>query len=131
MTLYYFINIEYKIEFQEPVIFLWGRNTETLEKKMFRVLGFRPRFYVPENEDVPQSSAILEINSGFKSIFNEPCKQIMTQIPSDVAKLRQFFIKTFQADIPFTRVFLIETNILTKFEAPDKDEVHYSELRGS
>lgn len=130
MTKYHFINIEYRTEFQEAVLLLWGRNIETLEKKMFRVIGFKPRFYVPEYDEVPQSSAILAINSGFKSIYNEPFKQIITQIPSDIPKLRQYFTKTCQADIPFTRTFLIESGILTKFTAPDKDEIHYNELIG-
>lgn len=130
MTLYHFINIEYRTEFQEAVIFLWGRNTETLEKRMFRVIGFKPRFYVLESEQVPQSSAILEINSGFHSIYKEPFKQIVVQIPSDIPKLRQYFTKSCQADIPFTRTFLIEMRILTKFEAPDKDEIHYNEITG-
>lgn len=129
MTLFHFINIEYKTEFNEAVIFLWGRNTETLEKKMFRIIGFRPRFYVPENEQVPQTSAILEIKSGFKSINNEPFKQIQTQIPSDIPKLRVYFTKTCQADIPFTRTFLIESGILTKFEAPDRNEINYTEIQ--
>jgi DNA polymerase elongation subunit (family B) len=131
MTLYHFINIEYKTEFNEAILFLWGRNTETLEKKMFRVLGFKPRFYVPESEEVPQSSAITSIKSGYKSIHGEPFKQLTTQIPSDIPKLRQYFTKTCQSDIPFTRTFLIESGILTKFEAPDKEEVQYTEIIGS
>ncbi len=131
MTRYHFINIEYRTEFQEAVLLLWGRNIETLEKKMFRIIGFKPRFYVPEHEEVPQSSAILAINSGFKSIYNEPFKQIITQIPSDIPKLRPYFSRTCEADIPFTRVFLIQTGILTKFEIPDKEEVNYSEVLGS
>ncbi len=130
MTQYHFINIEYRTEFQEAVLLLWGRNIETLEKKVFKIIGFKPRFYVPEHEEVPQSIAILAINSGFKSIYNEPCKQIITQIPSDIPKLRQYFTKTYQADIPFTRTFLIESGILTKFTAPDKDEIHCNEITG-
>ena len=131
MTLYHFINIDYRTEFQETTILLWGRNTETLEKKQFRIIGFSPRFYVPENEEVPQSSAITSITSGFKSIHNEPFKQITTQIPSDIPKLRGYFSHTCQSDIPFTRTFLIELGILTKFEIPDKDEIHYTEIIGS
>lgn len=130
MTKYHFINIEYRTEFNQAVILLWGRDIETLEKKMFRVIGFRPRFYVPENEPVPQSSAITEIKSGFTSIYGEKFKQLFTQIPSDIPKLRQYFTKTCQADIPFTRTFLIESGILTKFTTPDKDEIHFNELTG-
>lgn len=131
MTKYHFINIEYKTEFKETVILLWGRNTETLEKKMFRIVGFKPRFYVPESEQIPQSSAITSVTSGFKSIHNEPFKQITVQIPSDIPKLQVYFTHTCQSDIPFTRTFLIELGILTKFEAPEKEEVLYTEIIGS
>jgi DNA polymerase elongation subunit (family B) len=130
MTQYHFINIDYRTEFNESIILLWGRNIETLEKKMFRIIGFKPRFYVLEHEEVPQSSAIVEIKSGFKSIFGEKFKQISVQIPSDISKLRQYFTKTCQADIPFTRSFLIELGILTKFTAPDKTEIHFNEILG-
>ncbi len=131
MNKYHFIKCEYKLESQEPVIFLIGRNKDTLEKKIFRVIGFQPRFYVPENEPVPQSSKIIGIKSGFKSIFNEPCKQITVKIPSDVKELRAYFKKSFQADIPFTRLYLIESGIRTFFEVlDDMDEIHFSQVKG-
>lgn len=131
MTLYHFINIEYRTEFEDTIIYLWGRDISTLEKKMFRVFGFRPRFYVPEEETVPQTTAIVAITDGFVSIHGERFKQLTTQFHSDIPKLRQYFSKTCQADIPYTRVFLIETGILTKFTAPDnKTDVHYNEIQG-
>ena len=130
MTKYHFIKIEYRIESNEPILYLWGRTLDTLEKKLFRVIGLRPRFYVLESEAVPSSPTIIEVKSGFKSIFSDNCKCIYTQIPSNVKDLRKYFTKTFQADIPFTRMALIELGIKTFFEVPDKEELHYTELKG-
>jgi DNA polymerase elongation subunit (family B) len=127
---YYFIKAEYKVENQETMIYLWGREIETLDKRMFKILGFKPRFYVLESEPVMKTSAIREVKSGFKSILGEPCKMIVVNIPSEVKELRKFFTKTFQADIPFTRVFLIELEIRTWFDVPDKTELNYTELTG-
>lgn len=128
---YYFIRCEYKVENDTPVIFLWGRRLDTQEKILFRVTGFESRFYVPEDEEVPQSSAIKRVVSGFKSIFGEPVKMIVTQIPEDVKELRKFFRKTSEADIPFTRNFLIETGIRRYFTVPDgRQEVNYREIVG-
>lgn len=130
MTKYHFIKAEYKVENQESIIYLWGRDQETLEKKMFKVMGFKPRFYVLESEAVMKTTAIREVRSGFKSIFGDACKMVVVNIPSEVKELRKFFAKTFQADIPFTRVFLIELEIRTWFEAPDKSELSYTEIKG-
>ncbi len=131
MVKYCFIAISYKLEEEKPVIYLWGRDITTLQKRMFRVLGFEPHFFVPELEPVPTSSVIVRVESGFKSIFNEPCKKIVTNSPHEVKELRKFFKKTYQADVPFVRVFLINMNIKTLFEVPiNGDEFHYTDIRG-
>lgn len=130
MVKYYFIAISYKLEEEKPVLYLWGRDVVTLQKRMFRILGFESHFFVHDSEPVPTSSAIVRVESGFKSIFGEPCKKIVTNSPHEVKELRKFFKKTYQADVPFVRVFLIYMNIKTVFEAPEKDELHYTEIRG-
>ena len=132
MVKYYQIRCEYRVESEiTPIIFLWGRKLDTLEKVLFRVTGFEPRFYVPEEEEVPQSIAIKRVVPGFKSIFGEPVKMIVTQIPEDVRELRKYFKKTFEADIPFTRNFLIETGIRRYFTIPDgRIEINYKEIIG-
>ena len=89
MQKYYFIKIEYEIESGEPILFLWGRTLDTLEKKLFRVIGFRPRFYVLQDKPIPSSQSIVEVVLGYKSIFNEKCKCIYTKLPSDVKELKK------------------------------------------
>lgn len=126
----HFIKCEYRIEQQEPIIYLIGRTLDTLEKRMFRVEGFKPYFYVHDNEQIPQSQNIINIESGFKSIFNKPLKKITLRLPLDVRDLRKYFTWTGEADVPFVRRFLIDLNIKTFFEVPDKDELHYTEIKG-
>ena len=131
MTKYYQIRCEYKVENDVPIIFLWGRKIDTFEKILFRVVGFEPRFYVPEDAEVPQSTAIVRVVSGFKSIFGEPLKMIVVGIPEDVKQLRTYFKKTYEADILFTRLFLIECGIRRYFTVPDgKTELNFTEVVG-
>lgn len=131
MTRYYQIKSEYRVEDEVPVIYLWGRDLETQEKSLFKIHGFRPYFYVLESQTVPKIPQIKEVQSGFKSIFGEPCKKIITTIPEDVKDLRTQFSKTFEADIPFTRRFLIDTGIRRYFTVPDgKTELDYTEIIG-
>ncbi len=128
---FYFIKCEYRVEEEIPIIYLWGRNIETQEKILFRILGFEPCFYVLENAPVPNIPQIKRVQSGFKSIFGEHCKKIIVGIPEDVKDIRGQFSKHFQADIPFTRLFLIVTGIRRYFTVPDgKTELNYTEIVG-
>ena len=128
---FYFIKCEYRVEEELPIIYLFGRNLETQEKIMFRILGFEPYFYVLESALVPKIPQIKRVQSEFKSIFGEPCKKIICGIPEDVKDIREQFSKHFQADIPFTRLFLIVTGIRRYFTVPDgKTELNYTEIVG-
>ena len=131
MTKYYFIRCEYKVEDEIPLIFLWGRNLETQEKILFMVSGFEPYFYILESEFVPKIPQIRKTISGFKSIFGEPCKKIIVGVPEDVKDIKGQFSKHFEADVSFTRRFLINTNIRRYFTVPDgKAEINYKEIIG-
>lgn len=131
MTKYYFVRCEYRVEEEFPIIYLWGRNLETQEKVMFKVLGVEPHFFVLESEKVPNIPQIKRVQSGFKSIFGEPVKKIVVGVPEDVKDIKTQFSKHFQADIPFTRLFLIITGIRRYFTVPDgKTELNYIEVIG-
>lgn len=131
LTKYYFIKCEYRVEEQEAVIFLFGRHIETQEKVMFKVLGFEPYFYVLENEPVPSIPQIKRVQSGFKGLFGEKYKKIVVGVPEDVKDIKQNFTKTGEADIPFTRRFLINLGIRRYFTVPDgKTELNYTEIVG-
>lgn len=131
MSKFYFIKCEYRVEDGETIIYLFGRNIETQEKILFRVSGFEPYFYVEESEQVLNIPQIKRVQSGFKSIFNEPCKKIFVGVPEDVRDIRKEFKKTFEADVPFTRRFLINIGIRKYFTIPDgKTEINYTEIFG-
>ncbi len=131
MTKYYFIRCEYRVEDEEAVIFLFGRNLETQEKVMFKILGFSPYFYVLESDKVPSIPQIRGVQSGFKSIFGEACKKITVDVPETVKDIKTQFSKHFESDIPFTRRFLVNCGIRRYFTVPDgKTELNYTELIG-
>lgn len=131
MTKYYFIKCEYRVEEEIPIIYLWGRNLDTQEKIMFRILGFEPYFYTLESEKVPSIPQIKRVQSGFKNIFGELCKKIICTVPEDVKDIRTQFNWTGEADVPFTRRALIDLGIRRYFTVPDgKTELNYTEVIG-
>ena len=131
MTKYYFVKCEYRVEEEVPIIYLWGRNLETMEKTLFKILGFEPYFYVDEAETVPSIPQIKRVQSGFVGIFGEKYKKVVVGVPEDVKDIKQNFSKTGEADIPFTRRFLINLGIRRYFTVPDgKTELNYTEIIG-
>lgn len=131
MAKYYQIKCEYRVEEDQPVIYLWGRNLETFEKVLFRILGFEPYFYVDEAEEVPSIPQIKRVEHGFKGIYGDLYKKIVCATPDDVKDLRKIFSKTGEADIPFTRRFFINMGIRRYFIVPDgKTDLHYTEIKG-
>jgi DNA polymerase elongation subunit (family B) len=128
---YYFIKCEYRISEELPEIYLFGRDLISKEKSMFKIVGFEPHFFVLESESVPKIPQIKRVQSGFKSIFGEPVKKIVVGIPEDVKDIKTQFSKHFQADIPFTRLFLVVTGIRRYFTIPDgKEELNWKEVMG-
>lgn len=131
MTKYYFIKCEYKISEELPEIFLWGRDLLTQDKKLFKIIGFEPYFYVLSSENIPKIPQIKRIQKGFKSIFGEECTKIVCDVPESVKDIRGQFSKHFEADIQFTRRFLIDLEIRRYFIVPDgKEELNYTEVKG-
>lgn len=76
-------------------------------KKVVPVFGFNPHFYV-------------EGNGEYLDFRGIKLKKIETKLPEDVREVRKFYNRHWQADIPFTRLFLIETGIYTWVKVPDK-----------
>ena len=131
MAKYYFIKCEYRVEDEVPVIYLWGRHIDTQEKVLFKIFGFEPYFYVLESETVPSIPQIKRVQTGYKGLFGEKYKKIVVGIPEDVKDIKQNFVKTGEADIPFTRRALINLGIRRYFTVPDgKTELNYTEVIG-
>jgi DNA polymerase elongation subunit (family B) len=83
---------------------------------MVRVVDFYPYFYVPDP------------NGPYRSIFGEPLSKVVAPDPSKVPEMRSKYPKHYEADIPYTRRFLIDTGIYDCVEFPAKEAVTTSEL---
>ena len=85
--------------------------TENGEKRKLVVKDFYPYFYVPDE------------SGEYVSIFGERLRKIKLVDPSKVRDLRKKFDDPHEADIPYTRRFLIDTGIMSGLEFPDGKEV--------
>lgn len=126
--------VEYKIENDEPVIYLFYREKDNPETRICKkITNFKPYFYVLSDsvlfenvKDVKADMEFLEIEDksrffkfleeriigiekcSIKSIYGEELKKITVKYPSDVAILRKYFRTTYEADIPFATRFSID-----------------------
>jgi len=95
---------------------LWIRG-ENNEKYQITVLDFQPYFYI-ENK-----------NGEYRGIYGERLKKIFTDDPSQVRIERAKYPKTWEADIIYTRRFLVDEEIYKGIEFPEgerqvtKDEI--------
>ncbi|MCW1309516.1 MAG: DNA-directed DNA polymerase [Candidatus Nanoarchaeia archaeon] len=98
-------------------IILYVRTQEG-ERKRFKIRGFRPYFYVPDS------------NGSYLSIFGDRLRKIELKDPSAVPKSREKFEKHFEADIPYTRRFLIDMKIFDGvYISGDKEEITLEEIK--
>jgi len=72
-----------------------------------KVHPFSPYFFVLETE-ADTAKKFGKIETGFVSIDNEKLVKLTVRNASEVSKLREFFTKTFESKIPFTRRFIID-----------------------
>jgi len=117
-----------KAEYEDDgSISLYVRN-EKGNKEIITVEGFLPYFYVPRKAEVPKNSKIIDVKEGFNSIFRQRLKKITMKTPSDVKKFRENFKDTFEADIPFTRRFMIDCRINSGIDVPKKT-INFKEIK--
>ena len=91
-----------------PIINLYGRASQTQKNKL--VIAFRPYFYVPGRDE-----------NNLKDIFGKPVRKIYAKDPSDVPDMRRLYEKHYEADIPYTRRFLIDKGIKAYFTYDGRD----------
>lgn len=89
----------------ELVIFSRDKNDE---KKVEVVRDFRPYFYIDEKEPVPDDYRITSVETGHKTLLNEPVKKIFVKRSKDVVGVRSLFEKHYEADILFTQRYIID-----------------------
>jgi len=96
------MDADYVIEHGKPSIYLFGRDIRR-ERKTVRVRGFRPYFYVPDE------------NGEFETIFGERVRRVILDNPRMVPREREKYEKTYEAKIPFVYRFLIDAGIKCGF----------------
>jgi len=142
----------------EPIVQLFCRDAEG-NRRYVEVEGFHPYFYISEDEfranqdDLLNEGAIRSIETREKLVKDEhsmnvtietsdepPARtlqgqrlvKIYTVNPKHVKDLRDFFDKTWEADVFFTNRFLITTGIKRGLEVPTGEErVHVDSIEAT
>ena len=105
------IDAQYRISDGKPIIYLLCRD-ENRKRRMIKVTGFEPYFYVPAEAEVPDHPAIVRVEETEKTtITGKKLKKIVVRVPKDVRSVRTFFDESFEADILFGDRFLIDMGI--------------------
>ena len=97
-------------------IMMWIRSEDGKKRKVY-VDDFFPYFYVQD------------ASGEYKSLFGDNVRRIVVDDPSDVPKEREKYGKTYEADIPFVRRFLIDTGIKSGLEFPQFGTVSWREIK--
>lgn len=86
-------------------------------KRVVRVGDFRPYFYVPDEE------------GDHVSLFGERLRKVYAPDPSRVPEMRRGYGRHYEADIPYTRRFLIDAGLHGGVEWDGGEEVSWRDLR--
>ncbi len=109
-----------------PVVHIFGRTLDGTPHQL-QVTGFRPYFWVRENEaDLPHPDSVEVTGDRAISIKGEPLRRLYTQKPTDVRMVRDRY-HHYEADIPFATRFLIDTGLTGGVTAP-ADVCTYTDL---
>ena len=126
---YMFITAEYV----NGKIFMFCRDSN-YKKVIKTVIDFLPYFYVLEDENIPENPNIIQVKSGFKSLFDEKLKKILMTDPTSVGGsrnkkgFRENFKQHWEADVRFLDRFLIDTGIKKYFYAPKKEQISWRDI---
>jgi DNA polymerase I len=124
---YQFVNIDY----DKDHIKLTGRG-EDGNRKTFKVTGFEPYFFVEDKHIDFADEAIMNIESGYKSLFGADLQKITVRDPLVVRRLRDFWLHHWEADVRFVRRFLIDKEIKSGFEIDSPSyEVYHEDVTSS
>jgi DNA polymerase I len=116
--------VEYSKGGNTPTIHVFGRD---IQGKAIRidVTGFRPYFYIPEDEATSKPipyQADLEPEKIYNSIRGEKLRRLYTHQPTDVRDVRAQY-RHFEADIPFATRFMIDCGLTGGMSVPAQSPV--------
>lgn len=120
--------VEYSNTPEGPLIHIFGRGADRVAVHL-QVCGFQPYFYAPAGMvDGKDNSSRVTVEQGrlYTSIRGEPLRRLYTKRPTDVREVRDNY-RHFEADIPFTTRFMIDTGLTGGVRAPG-DVAGYTEL---
>ena len=98
------------------IVDLWVR-TEDNNKQHISILDFQPYFYVKDT--MRTSTGIVFPTSEYRGIYGERLKKVCTDDPSHVRVERVKYPRTWEADVIYTRRFLIDKDIYKGVEFPE------------
>ena len=104
------MQIEYKFEDWNPVIYVYYRDPQTRLRKVKTYNDFRPYFYIAQDEisKLKYHPDVTDYEMGFIALSGEKATKVFVRSPSHVRKVREQFKKTYEADISYTSRFLID-----------------------
>ena len=114
------IQVEYSISSSGPLIHIFGRD-EKGNGVHIEITGFRPYFYAPTVQvDGMMQPTIVEVEKDiiYTSIKGVQLRRLYTEKPTDVRDIRDRY-EHFEADIPFTTRFMIDTGITGGILVPE------------
>ena len=123
------MQVEYEEYYDEPIVHLWCR-TQDGERRWVEVQGHRPSFYIEKaafNQRIINHQWVTGADDGYESIHGDELVNVETALPwhvggkKDKKGLREYFDRTWEADVFYTSRFLIDTGIKTHVEV-DLDE---------
>jgi DNA polymerase elongation subunit (family B) len=133
------MSIEYEERWGEPIVHLWCRD-ENDKKVWVEVEGHKPSFYIHEDAAstrIKNHDWVTSVEAGYESIRGDSLVRIETQLPKhvgggrDIGKpLRDYFERTWEADVFYGNRFLIDTGIETHFEVSMDDTYEPQSCRG-
>ncbi len=114
--------VEYSATPVGTTVHVFGRD-RSRNPVHLQVTGFRPYFYVPEDQaESATRTGILTLEDGttYQSIRGERLRRLYTLRPGDVRDLRSGY-DHYEADIPFTTRFLVDTGLRAGCRAPSSN----------
>jgi len=134
---YLFITAEYS----KGQITIFCRDSK-YQKTIKKIVDFLPYFYVKEEETIPEDPNVLQVQHGFKSLFEDKLKKIIMKYPQNIGGgkvfdkgnivfkqgFREKFTTHYEADIEFLKRFLIDTGIKKYFLAPTSENISWRQI---
>lgn len=127
------MNTDYVEEHGRPVIQVLGREADGTFHH-FEVYGHEPSFFIhaaEHDQRVDNHYAVSRTETGYESLHGEPLVRVYTNLPKQVPEVRELFSKTWEADIWYTQVWLLDKGIKTgaEFDLSRAEESWNGELR--